>query len=122
MAKLTRAESRYRRHQRVRKQIEGTPARPRLNVYRSLAEIYAQVIDDLDGRTLVSASTIDHEIRTKVEGLTKSEQAKLVKPWQSGLPARVSPRLFLTGVVSATWAVSRLWQKAPVRAAWFSNS
>jgi large subunit ribosomal protein L18 len=78
MAKLTRAESRNRRHQRVRKQIEGTPARPRLNVYRSLAEIYAQVIDDLDGHTLVSASTVDHEIRTKVEGLKKSEQANLV--------------------------------------------
>jgi large subunit ribosomal protein L18 len=78
MAKITRAESRNRRHKRVRKQIEGTPARPRLNVYRSLAEIYAQVIDDLDGHTLVSASTIDKEIRSKMEGLKKSEQAKLV--------------------------------------------
>lgn len=78
MAKLTRAEARYRRHQRVRKQIEGTAARPRLNVFRSVAEIYAQVIDDLDGRTLVSASTIDKEIRPKMEGLKKSEQAKLV--------------------------------------------
>jgi large subunit ribosomal protein L18 len=78
MAKITRAESRNRRHKRVRKQIEGTPARPRLNVYRSLAEIYAQVIDDLDGHTLVSASTIDREIRLKVDGLTKSQQAALV--------------------------------------------
>jgi large subunit ribosomal protein L18 len=62
----------------VRKFIEGSPDRPRLNVFRSLAEIYAQVIDDLNGQTLVSASTVDHELRPKMEGLSKTEQAKLV--------------------------------------------
>lgn len=78
MAKLTRAESRIRRHRRVRKHINGTPERPRLNVYRSEAEIYAQVIDDQAGHTIAAASSIDHEIREKLNGKTKTEQAQLV--------------------------------------------
>jgi large subunit ribosomal protein L18 len=56
----------------------GTLERPRLNVFRSLNEIYAQVIDDEAGTTLVSASTIDNELRSKMEGLNKTEQAKEV--------------------------------------------
>ena len=74
----TRVEARKRRHIRIRQSVSGTPERPRLNVYRSLAEIYAQVIDDEAGNTLVSASTIDSELRGQMEGLKKSEQAKLV--------------------------------------------
>ena len=78
MAKLTRAESRIRRHRRVRKHIIGTPDRPRLNIFRSEAEIYAQVIDDEAGHTLASASSIDGDIRTNLVGKTKTEQARLV--------------------------------------------
>jgi large subunit ribosomal protein L18 len=78
MTKLTRAEARLRRHQRVRKYISGTPARPRLSVFRSLAEIYVQVIDDEAGHTLAAASTVDQEVRAKISGLKKSEQAKVV--------------------------------------------
>jgi large subunit ribosomal protein L18 len=78
MAKLTRAESRIRRHRRVRKHISGTTDVPRLSVFRSEAEIYAQVIDDAAGTTLAAASSIDHEIREKVTGKTKTEQARLV--------------------------------------------
>jgi large subunit ribosomal protein L18 len=78
MAKKSRTEARIRRHERVRKTITGTTERPRLNVFRSAAEIYAQVIDDEAGSTLVSASTVDHELRSRIEGLTKTEQAKLV--------------------------------------------
>jgi large subunit ribosomal protein L18 len=78
MAKKTRSEARIHRHARVRKNIEGSPARPRLNVYRSTADIYCQVIDDLAGNTLVSASSIDKELRTKLVGKTKTEQAKMV--------------------------------------------
>jgi large subunit ribosomal protein L18 len=63
---------------RVRKTLSGTTQRPRLCVFRSLAEIYAQVIDDQNGHTLVSASSLDHELRTMVKGLKKSEQAQLV--------------------------------------------
>lgn len=78
MAKLNRSEARIRRHRRVRVHLSGTPERPRLAVFRSLAEIHAQVIDDEAGVTLAAASTIDHELREKVQGLTKVEQAKLV--------------------------------------------
>ena len=58
--------------------MKAQPTRPRLNVFRSLAEIYVQVIDDSAGNTLAAASTIDHELREKSKGLTKTEQAKLV--------------------------------------------
>ncbi|MPM21552.1 50S ribosomal protein L18 [bioreactor metagenome] len=78
MSKYSRSESRIRRHQRVRKNISGNALRPRLAVFRSLAEIYVQVIDDEQGVTLASASTIDHELREKVKGLKKVEQARLV--------------------------------------------
>jgi len=70
--------ARKRRHARVRARIAGTAERPRLNVFRSLGHIYAQVIDDTVGHTLASASTIDRELRDKVEGKGKSEAAKLV--------------------------------------------
>ncbi len=78
MAKKSRYESRKRRQTRVRAKIYGTADRPRLNVYRSLTGIYAQVINDEAGHTLASASTIDKEIAAKAEGKTKSEAAKLV--------------------------------------------
>jgi large subunit ribosomal protein L18 len=66
------------RHARVRKSIYGTPERPRLAVYRSLAGIYAQVIDDEAGTTLVSASTIDNALAGEMSSKNKTEQAKLV--------------------------------------------
>jgi large subunit ribosomal protein L18 len=78
MAIKTRAEQRARRHARVRAHMAGTPARPRLNVFRSLAHIYAQVIDDESGNTLASASSNDAELRAQMDGKKKSEQARLV--------------------------------------------
>lgn len=78
MAEKNRSEARIRRHARVRKNLGGTSSRPRLNVFRSLAEIYVQVIDDQAGRTLVSASSVDKELRADMEGKNKVEQAKLV--------------------------------------------
>ena len=78
MAEKTRSEARIRRHARVRKSVQGTLQRPRLCVFRSLSEIYAQVIDDAEGHTLASASTIDQELRGQMKDLKKSEQAKLV--------------------------------------------
>jgi large subunit ribosomal protein L18 len=78
MAKNSRSIARQRRHGRVRKNILGTAERPRLNVFRSLSAIYAQVIDDQAGRTLLSASTVDRELRERLKGLKKAEQAKLV--------------------------------------------
>ena len=78
MSAKNRSAARIRRHARVRKHISGTPERPRLNVFRSLSEIYAQVIDDQAGNTLVAASSIDQELRSKMKGLKKVEQARLV--------------------------------------------
>ncbi len=70
---------RRRRKLRVRKKIFGTPERPRLSVYRSLKHIYAQIIDDTRGHTLVSASTLDREIRPLVANLRpKKAQAEVV--------------------------------------------
>ena len=70
--------ARVRRHIRVRKRVSGTGAKPRLCVYRSLSHIYAQVIDDVSGATLCSASTVDGELKKTLDGKKKSEQAKLV--------------------------------------------
>lgn len=79
MAKTkSRNEARKRRHLRVRTKVRGTAERPRLSIFRSLDEIYVQAIDDDSGLTIVSASTIDNELRPKMEGLNKTKQAQLV--------------------------------------------
>lgn len=70
--------ARRRRHLRVRKKIQVSADRPRLVVFRSLKHIYAQIIDDTEGRTLASASTLDAEVREQTANLKKSEQAKIV--------------------------------------------
>jgi large subunit ribosomal protein L18 len=74
----TRNEARIRRHARVRQKIAGTSDVPRLSVFRSLKHIYAQIIDDQVGHTLVSASTLDADVRAQIDGLSKLEQAQLV--------------------------------------------
>ncbi len=73
-----RATARRRRHLRVRKRIGVAKDRPRLSVFRSSKQIYAQVIDDTEGRTLAAASSLDKEVRDQVAGLKKVEQAKVV--------------------------------------------
>jgi large subunit ribosomal protein L18 len=78
MAKTTRAQARTRRHIRVRRKVAGTSTRPRLNVFRSTLQIYAQIIDDAVGRTILSASSVDKDLRARVKGLKKSEQARIV--------------------------------------------
>lgn len=74
----TSREARIRRHLRVRKKVSGTSSRPRLCVFRSLKHIYAQIINDEEGRTLASASSLDPEIRGKLIGKTKVEKAWIV--------------------------------------------
>ena len=65
ISKTDRKFERDRRHARVRRKISGTPECPRLCMYRSNTNIYAQIIDDVNGNTLVSASTMDKEVKTK---------------------------------------------------------
>ena len=78
MAKKTAREQRARRQRRIRGRVSGTSERPRLNVFRSNAHIYAQVIDDTRGHTLVAASTVDAGVRPQMSENTKQEEAKLV--------------------------------------------
>lgn len=76
--KRDRNEVRVIRHARVRKKISGTPEMPRLCVYRSNKYIYAQVIDDTKGVTLVQASSLDPALKGQLEEVDKSGEAKLV--------------------------------------------
>ncbi len=78
LKKRDRNEVRKIRHERVRKKISGTPARPRLCVYRSLNHIYAQIIDDVAGNTLVAASTVEKDIAAKLSEVDKKGASKVV--------------------------------------------
>lgn len=78
ISKIDKNSVRKARHDRSRRHIAGTTERPRLNIYRSLKNIYAQVIDDSVGNTLASASTLDPEVKAKLEGKNKKEAAALV--------------------------------------------
>jgi large subunit ribosomal protein L18 len=77
MTKSFTREARLKRHHRVRQKISGTQEQPRLCVFRSLKHIYAQVVDDSQGRTLVAASTLDEEI-SKENKKNKTSQAEMV--------------------------------------------
>ncbi|MER3456439.1 MAG: 50S ribosomal protein L18 [candidate division GAL15 bacterium] len=74
----SRQERRKIRHRRIRRRIVGTAERPRLSVFRSLKHIYAQIIDDTRGHTLVAASTREPEIAARVQGLKRVEQGRVV--------------------------------------------
>ncbi len=76
--KLDRNKNRAIRHARIRKKISGTPEMPRLCVFRSTNHIYAQIIDDLKGHTLVAASTIDPQLKGQLEEVDKKGASKLV--------------------------------------------
>ena len=72
--KTDRKMERTRRHIRVRRKISGTAERPRLCVYKSNSNIYAQIIDDVAGNTLVSASTLDKEVKTKKSNIEAAKE------------------------------------------------
>lgn len=78
LKKINKNKVRAQRHYRQRRHITGTAERPRLNVYRSTGHIYAQLINDEIGNTLVAASTLDAELKKKLDGKTKTEAAALV--------------------------------------------
>lgn len=112
ISKPDKNKIRQRRHMRVRGKISGTAERPRLSVYRSNKNIYAQLIDDVKGVTLASASTLDSE----VSGNTKTEQAASVGALiaKRGVE-RTSAALFLTVVVTCTMVVYKPWLKQLVK-------
>ena len=72
--KEAKSVSRDIRHKRVRNKISGTPERPRLSVYKSLTGIYAQLIDDVNGKTLAAASTLDKEVKTKASNIAAATE------------------------------------------------
>ncbi len=74
MGKRTRSDMRRRRHRRVRYKISGTAERPRLNVFRSINQIYAQLIDDSVGHTIVSASSLDKGVKSDSRGVEQARQ------------------------------------------------
>ena len=75
ITKINKNQDRLKRHKRVRAKIKGTAETPRLSVYRSLNHIYVQIIDDVKGNTLVTASTLDKEIKGSFDGKDKKAQA-----------------------------------------------
>ena len=76
--KIDKNQERQRRHARVRKHLAGTADRPRLVVYRSLSNIYAQIIDDSKGVTLASANSLEKALAASLKGKTKVEQAYFI--------------------------------------------
>jgi large subunit ribosomal protein L18 len=71
-------KARERRRRRIRRKLSGTAERPRLNVFRSTGHIYAQIIDDVAGHTLVSASTVDNELKPQMANKDKTQQSEIV--------------------------------------------
>jgi large subunit ribosomal protein L18 len=96
VAKEHRRVARIRRHARVRAKVHGTGDRPRLSVFRSLNNIYVQVIDDTIGHTLASASTLDPEIKAEMNGKNKTGRSELVG-------ALVAKRALATGVTEVAF-------------------
>lgn len=76
--KINKNAERLRRHVRVRKKLSGTAETPRMSVYRSLNHIYVQVIDDIKGVTLCSASTMEKDVKAQIKDMTKIDAAKTV--------------------------------------------
>lgn len=78
VSKVSRSKIRVKKHKRLRNKIQGTSQKPRLAVFRSEKHIYAQIIDDTKGNTLVAASTAEKEIASKLEATSNVEAAKAV--------------------------------------------
>lgn len=108
-------KARLLRHTRVRTKISGTAERPRLDVFRSSKHIYAQIIDDASGKTLVSASTVEKDFDGyggNKEAAKKVGQRVAERLWQPALPM-----WSLTVAATSITAGSKSWQREPARAA-----
>ena len=110
--------ARQRRHKRVRGKISGTAACPRLSVFRSLSNIYAQIIDDTTGKTLVAASSVEKDFGV---GGNKEAARKVGQTIGERAVNQELPRLYSTAVAISITAVYKNWPKVLVRAASSSN-
>ena len=102
--KKTVRAARLRRHERVRERVAGTPQRPRLCVFRSLKHIYAQIIDDEAGRTLVAASDLEKDIRLPTDGKKPTKSKKAVSRPESAPPAQGKAKRDVAGRVGGLLA------------------
>ena len=107
ISKLDKNADRLQRHARVRKKVFGTSERPRFNVYRSLNHIYVQVIDDVKGVTLISASTMEKAVKEQIKDMNKTDAAKVVgmTAAKKALEAGVSEVVFDRGGYNYTGRV-----------------
>ena len=103
-AKRTVRAARLRRHERVRERVVGTPLRPRLCVFRSLKHIYAQIIDDQAGRTLVAASDLEAAVRLREDGKKAAKPKKGVSQPEKELSAQGKAKKDVAGVVGSLLA------------------
>jgi large subunit ribosomal protein L18 len=94
---LQKVQSRRRRHQRVRKHVRGTSTRPRLAVFRSSRHVYAQVIDDVQGRTLVAASTMETDARSSATANVEAAKAVGQRVGQRAKAAGITQVVFDRG-------------------------
>ena len=110
ISKIDKNKDRLKRHERVRNKVSGTAARPRLSVYRSLNHIYAQIIDDVAGKTLASCSTLDKKVAEAVKDASKQEAAKIVgqELAQRALAAKIEEVVFDRGGYIYTGRVKSL--------------
>ena len=99
MAQINKNEARQKRHIRVRKRVNGTPIRPRMNVYRSSNNIYVQVIDDLAGKTLAAASSLDPSLRDGKSSKSAGGNVEAAK----GVGALIADRAKAAGVTKVVF-------------------
>ena len=126
MAQINKNESRQKRHTRVRKRVQGTPERPRLNVYRSSNNIYAQIIDDLAGRTLAAASSLDaslkgRQARARARAATSKRQNPSARWSPSARKRQALPKWSLTAAATFITGAFRHWPMRRARMDWISN-
>ena len=119
--KRDRNEVRKIRHERVRKKISGTPARPRLCVFRSNKHIYAQVIDDVAGNTLVAASTVEKEIASQPSATRRARPRSSARSWLSAPSRPASRKSSLIAAAISTPVAWPSWQPAHAKAVWNSK-
>jgi len=108
----SKLKARQRRHERVRKTVYGTATRPRLSVFKSLSHIYAQIIDDTTGKTIIAASSTEKTLHEGLKHCGNVEAAKKVGASiaERALGREISNWLYLTAAVINTTVVLRRWQ------------